>query len=208
MPTTTGTQNLTIPSSTDAVIDQWSYHAQMALQMEQRFNSHDVDVARASPFPTAVVDCTVAGTYPLNTANQFDRIVKFDSIATDTGSMVDLETTPQALTPQETGYYRFGVYVKLNASLCTGPGYVELFTSARGNSGTQVGWSSGNGPASSSVEVALTGSTSVWASGDIEITSLGLSVGYPLIVFIGSACATSFVTQFARMWLYKTKDLG
>lgn len=202
MPTTTGTQNLTIPSSGDFIEDQWLYHGQMAQQMEQRFNAHDADAVRVTPRPLAIVDCTIQRDYPLNTASQFDRMAIFDTIMVDTAGMVDLAAQPWAVTPQETGMYHYSAYLKVLATNCTGPGAMSLFVTSRGT-GSIDGTLSG----SFSPEVGLTGNTSVNVSGDFRVTALGSSVGFLQPSFLGSGCTTIFTTVYGRLCVYKVRDL-
>lgn len=202
MPTTTGTQNLTIPTSTDNIEDQWLYHSQMAAQMEQRFNSHDADALRVNPRPLAIIDCTVSRDYPLNTLSQFDRTVLFDTVMVDTAGMVDLVSQPYAITPQETGEYHYSAYVKILPSGCAGPGAVSMFIAAQG-----TGTLDGNLSGSFSVEVGVTGSTSVNASGDVRVTALGSSIGFCQFSFLGSSCAQTFTTVYGRLCVYKVRDL-
>lgn len=205
MPTTTATQNLTVPVSTDFIEDQWSYHAAMAGQLEQRFNSHDDDAARVSPPPLAVLDCTISRNYPTPATdnNQYDTMIMFDTVVVDTAGMADLDVNPWALTPPTVGMYHFNCYVKVLPSGCTGPGTVTLSLSSRGATGVIFDVTG----KTQSLEVALTGSTSVCVAGDLWVTSLGKSYGFPIIGFLGSSCAATFTPVYARFAMYKVRDL-
>jgi hypothetical protein len=206
MPTITGTQNLTIPVSTDFVEDQWSYHAQMAKQMEQRYNLHDSDAARYSPAPLTIVDCTIQAIYPTSVAdnNQYDTMIKFDTIMVDTAGMANLDVVPWALTPQETGMYHFSCYVKILPSGCSTGGLATLNLSARGAAGTVFS----TGSAGQGVEMNSAGTTSVSLAGDIAVTVLGKAFGHPIIGFFGAGCTTQQYTPvYARFGMYKVRDL-
>jgi len=204
MPTTTGTQNLTIPSSTDNIEDQWLYHSQMANQMEARYNLHDTDVARYSPPALAVVACTLIKSYPnpVTDNNQFDTMIQFDTVMVDTVGMVDLEVNPWALTFLETGMYHFNCHAQVMPSGCTGPGYVTGSGSARGLGSVTV-----VGAGTQSIEAATSGSTSINFAGDAYVTKLGSAFGHIIIGFLGSGCASTFTTLYARMGMYKVRDL-
>lgn len=205
MPTTTGTQNLTIPSSSDFIEDQWDYHGQMARQLEQRYNLHDADAARYNPRALTIVDCTVQASYPnpVTDNNQFDTMIKFDTVMVDTAGMADLENNPWALTPQETGMYHFNCYVKILPSGCTGPGMVTLSTSARNAAGTMQ--TIGN--ITQSTEVAAAGTTSVNLAGELIVTVLGKAFGHAIIGFLGGSCASTYTPVYARLGIYKVRDL-
>lgn len=202
MPTKTATQNLTIPSSTDYIEDQWLYQQTMASELEARFNSHALDVARYTPRQLAVIDCTITRNYTIADPNRYDRFVTFDSVLVDTGGMADLSNNPWALTPQETGYYHYSAYVKILPSGCTGPGAVQLNLGTYGS-----GTIAANSSDSYSTEVALTGSTSVNASGELMVSAVGSAFGHALITFLGSSCAATYTPTYARLSLYKVRDL-
>lgn len=203
MPTTTGTQNLTVPVSTDNIEDQWSYQAAMAGQLEQRFNSHDADVARYNPRATAIIDATAIRNYPnpVTDNNQFDTMIRFDTVMVDTVGMVDLESNPWAVTPIETGMYHFNCYVKVLPSGCT-TGGVQARLQSIGTGTVSV-----NSTASQSAEVALTGSTSVNWAGEFLVSKLGSSVGFVIVSFYGGSCAQTFTPVYARLGVYKVRDL-
>lgn len=203
MPTITGTQNLTVPVSTDFVEDQWLYHGQMAGQMENRFNSHDSDYQRYSPPALTIIDSTIVQNYPnpVTDSNQFDTMIRFNTVMVDVTGMADLESNPWALTPQETGMYHFSCYAKVLPSGCN-PGVVTGTVSARGSGTISVCSTS-----TQSLEVALTGSTSVNWAGDFMVTKLGSAFGFPVIGFLGSSCASTFTPVYARLGAYKVRDL-
>lgn len=192
---TTATQNLVYPTSGDLLKDQGKYHRDLAVALDNRLRSHDVDIARSARPPFALVERTTQKTYDLSFGGQ-SVLFDFENVLEDTAGMVSLENDSSVIQTTGIGWWNIGVYAKLAQTSCS-PGYCNLYIS------------NDTGDTVNLMHDAVVGF--VAGSSEDLIRVVNSTIGFPKITahvsFSGSNCASTFTILYARMWAYKVRDL-
>lgn len=187
----TATQNLVYPTSGDLLVDQGRYTRDLAMALDNRLRSHDLDIARSDAPPYAVVERTTPKDF-VPSSDAFD----FESVLVDTNSMVSLETDARVITLNKLGWWTIGVYIQINGTSCN-PGYADLTVSL---DTSDYGVNAHDG------QVNL-----VAGASETLVRVTYSSAGFPKVnstVFLsGSNCASVVTTQRVRMWAFWMRDL-
>jgi len=187
----TATNNLVYPTSGDRLVDQGKYTRDLAVALDNRLRSHDLDIARSDVPPYAVVERTTPKDF-IPSTDAFD----FETVLVDTNSMVSLEQDASVITMNKLGWWTVGVYVQINGTSCN-PGYASLAISVDTGDFVvdahdgQVGFVAG----SSETLFRVTYSTS------------GFPKANSTVFLSGTNCAAVVTTQRVRMWAYWMRDL-
>lgn len=201
----TGTQNLHYPDATDFVEDHSTNLEVLARQVDARMRSHDLDVIRGGEGrPMCVLDAVAPQTIVLNSGNQFDAMVKFDTVRFDTDGMANLDVEQHSMTFQTRGYYALGFYGNIPSSGCVAGTGAALW---------QAGVNLNIIPRPSLLGDRfnqVTDGNNGWVPGNIScvgiVSTLPLAWGWATAGVTGTNCATTLTVNFARLWAFKIRD--
>lgn len=196
---TTATQNLPYPTSGDRVVDQWQHQKNLALALEDRFNAHQVDLARAANVPLIVLEQQNQRDYPTSGFSPGDELVTFDTVLVDTQGQVDLSVSTKSIPIPQPGYYRCGGYLHVVNGLACSAGTGTLFL-AIGNT---------NGTGSTDTNQAHDG-----VNGEVEVSVCSevrfSGTNGTLFMFpstTGVTCPNFISVDYARFYAFWVRDL-
>lgn len=196
---TTATQNLPYPTSGDRVMDQWLHQKNLALAAEDRFSSHNVDLARATDVPLVVVEQNIPRDYPTSGFAAGDDLTVFDTVLVDTAGMADLATDPKSISIKQNGYWRVGGYLHVVNGLACSAGTGTLFlaigsTNATGSTDTNQ------------AHDGVIGEVEVYATSEIRVSGNNSTV-YMSASTSGVSCPAIISVDYARLYLFWMRDL-
>ncbi len=192
---TTATQNLVYPTSGDLLRDQGKYHRDLAVAVDNRIRSHDIDVQRSQIPPFALVERSTQLTSDLSFGGQ--RVLfNWETVLEDTDSMVSLENDATIIQIKKTGWWNTGVYAELVGTGCS-PGYANLYISNDTGDTVQL------------MHDAVVGFVAGSSEDLIRVTdsSLGLPKISASVSYSGTNCGSTYTIIRARMWAYWVRDL-
>lgn len=112
MPGTTSTQGLIYPTKTDRLRELPAQQKSLALQLENRWNSHQHDLDRALTRPAVAVAATVAQTLQTFGGDPDAEVIRWDTVLFDTAGFADLSNDTRGIdTSGVPGYYSVGCWV-------------------------------------------------------------------------------------------------
>jgi hypothetical protein len=200
---TTATQKLTYPTSGDLLKQQAQFIETLARQVDARAGASADAVASQLDRPFAVLDATVARSYPTSVAAVPDRAgyVTFDSVVVDTAGLVDLTLDTTVIFLNQPGTWIVGAYADYSGtpggSACASIGSLTMNLHAQNAT-----------PSTFHAYVKDFNLTHSYmsCSGLVRIT--GTSIGR---LFIdtdnqGTSCAAALTVATARMWAFKARE--
>lgn len=198
MPGTTSTQGLIYPVKTDRLRELPAQQQSLAFQLENRWNSHQYDLDRASQRPGAAVAATVAQTVTTFGGAPDAEVIRWDTVLFDTAGFVDLALDNRGIdTSGVAGYFTVGCWVSHGQIGGTNP-VITLTLDAASSLMAGSCWDNSPGVVNTTLAQSVCGLDQRELGDDTLFAKMGAS---------GSGIASTLVVHEAIMWCYWERDL-